>query len=269
MDKTLKEFLTENSIDGFLPIAAQNAAAESFASSFREIEEYALDLGIVPLRYKRNRSTISTASQKKLFKSHVAIIGCGGLGGNIAEMLTRIGVGKLSLFDFDVFEEHNLNRQNFSTIETLGKEKVNVVNEALQKINPAVLISSFVKKFNPVSDFNMIADAGVVVDALDNPQTKLELAVACKKNNTGFVHGAIVGMTGQFTTNNTLELIYSGGGSGAESKAGNPSFSAAFAAAVQSAEVIKLILGIGELLENKILITDLMFNEFTPVKFSK
>jgi molybdopterin/thiamine biosynthesis adenylyltransferase len=265
MDKTLKEFLVENSIDGFLPIAAQNDAAKSFASSFRVIEEYALDLGIVPLRYKRNHSTISTTSQKKLFKSHVAIIGCGGLGGNIAEMLTRIGVGKLSLFDFDVFEEHNLNRQNFSTIETLGKEKVVVAKASLQKINPSVLISAFVKKFDSVEDFHMIANTDVVVDALDDPRTKLELAIACKKNKTNFVHGAIAGMTGQFTTNNTLEFVYSKGGPGAESKAGNPSFTAAFAAAVQSAEVIKLILGIGELLKNEILLTDLMFNEFTSV----
>jgi molybdopterin/thiamine biosynthesis adenylyltransferase len=262
MDKEREAFIKENSKDGFLSFAAHNSAVKTFGATFRDIEEDALRLGIVPFRYKRNQSTISAESQKKLFDAHVAVIGCGGLGGNVAEMLARIGVGKLSLFDFDVFEEHNLNRQNFSTIESLGKEKVYVVKAALQKINPAVLISPFVKKFNPVEDFDMIADADVVVDALDNPQTKLELARKCKENEIGFVHGAIAGMTGQFTTNNTLENLYHEGGAGAESTAGNLPFTAAFAASVQSAEVVKIILGIGKTFKDEILIADLLNNEF-------
>jgi len=159
-------------------------------------------------------------------------------------------------------KEHNLNRQNFSNIENLGKEKVMVVKEGIKKINPALHVNAFVQKFNPKSDFDMIKDCDVVVDALDNPQTKLELAQICKENSMNFVHGAIAGMNGQFSTCNTLENLYRDGSSGIEKSIGNPSFSVTFAASIQSAEVIKTLLKMGENLENKILITNLLENEF-------
>jgi len=79
------------------------------------------------------------------------------------------------------------------------------------------------------------------------------------------VHGAIAGMTGQFTTNNTLENLYHEGGAGAESTAGNLPFTAAFAASVQSAEVVKIILGIGKTFEDEILIADLLNNELVII----
>lgn len=262
MDNLRERFLKKNSVDGFLSLDAHRAAVKTFASSFRDIERDALEMGIVPLRYKRNQSTISVASQKKLFHTHVAIIGCGGLGGHIAEMLTRIGVGKLSLFDFDIFEEHNLNRQNFSNYENIGKEKVMVVKEALEKINPSIEIAAFVKKFHPQQDFHLLSSVDVVVDALDSPRTKLDLAQKCKESEVSFVHGAIAGMSGQFTTNNTLEHLYPDGGPGAEISVGNPSFSVTFAASVQCAEVVKITLGIGNSLEDELLITDLLDNEF-------
>ncbi len=77
-----------------------------------------------------------------------------------------------------------------------------------------------------------------------------------------FVHGAIAGMNGQFTTCSTLESLYRDGSSGIESSIGNPSFSVTFAASIQSAEAIKTILGIGEILKDKILMTNLLENEF-------
>ena len=217
---------------------------------------------MTPLRYKRNQSTISVENQLKLLNSHVSIVGCGGLGGHIAEILTRIGVGNLALFDFDIFEEHNLNRQNFSNYNNLGKEKVLVIKEALELINPALHVEAFIKKFNPFMDMDLIKNSNVVVDALDNPQTKLDLSFTCKERNIIFVHGAIAGMTGQFTTCNTLENLYRYSGSGIEKSVGNPSFSVTFAASIQSAEVIKTILKMGNTLKDNILMTNLLENEF-------
>ena len=265
----IKQFLRQGSIDGFLPFSVQKEATDLFNSSFRDIERIALELGIVPLRYKKNQSTINIYAQKKLFNAHIAIIGCGGLGGYISEILTRVGIGRLSLFDFDVFEEHNLNRQNFSSLECIGKEKVIVIKEALEKINPAIKIDAFVKKIIPKKDFALINQADVVVDALDNPETKLELAKLCKDNNTHFVHGAIAGLSGQFTSNNTLEHLYHDGSKGAEVSVGNLSFSVTFAASIQSVEVIKLIVNIGKNLDDLILIIDLLEYEFLLIPFKK
>lgn len=262
MKKDIEDFLIELANENFLPIDLTKKAVLEYGLSFREIENIALKIGITPLRYKRNQSTISVKEQLKLLNSHVSIIGCGGLGGHIAEILTRIGVGNISLFDFDIFEEHNLNRQNFSNYDSLGKEKVFVVKEALEIINPSLHVDAFVKKFNPLTDIDMIKHSNVIVDALDNPQTKLDLALTCKQKNIPFVHGAIAGMTGQFTTSNTLENLYRNKGYGIEKSVGNPSFSVTFAASIQSAEVIKTILKIGDTLKESILITNLLENEF-------
>jgi molybdopterin/thiamine biosynthesis adenylyltransferase len=262
MKKNIEQFLKEHNVDTFLPILVEKEAIELYDLTFKEVEEIALKMNITPLRYKRNQSTISIENQLKLLNSHVSIIGCGGLGGHIAEILTRIGIGNLTLFDFDIFEEHNINRQNFSNYNTLGIEKVLVVKEAIELINPSLHVDAFVKKFDPHKDIDMIKNSDVIVDALDNPQTKLDLASTCKEKNIAFVHGAIAGMTGQFTTCNTLENLYRNGSYGIEKSIGNPAFSVTFAASIQSAEVIKTILEIGDTLKDNILMTNLMENEF-------
>ncbi|WP_024955803.1 HesA/MoeB/ThiF family protein [Sulfurospirillum arcachonense] len=262
MPITIENNIQKNSIEKFLPLKIEMQLQQQYNISFKQIEQIALNLGITPLRYKRNQSTINTKSQLKLLNSHIAIIGSGGLGGHIAEILTRIGIGELSIFDFDIFEEHNLNRQNFSNLESLGKEKVTVVKEGLEKINPALHVNAYVHKFDPINDFKMIQNVDVVIDALDNPQTKLELAKICKENKISFIHGAIAGMNGQFTTCNTLDKLYRDGSSGIEKSIGNPSFSVTFAASIQSAEAIKVLLNIGEPLKEKILISNLLENEF-------
>ncbi len=262
MQKSIEQFLKKQSHDTFLPILKEKEAVKLYGLSFQEVENIALKVGITPLRYKRNQSTINIENQLKLLNSHVAIVGCGGLGGHVAEILTRIGVGNLTLFDFDIFEEHNLNRQNFSNYTNLGKQKVLVVKEALETINPSLHVKAFVKKFDPFKDTNMLYGINVVIDALDNPKTKLELAFTCKEKNIAFVHGAIAGMTGQFTTCNTLENLYKDGGYGIEKSVGNPSFSVTFAASIQSAEVIKILLNRGKTLKNQILMTNLAQNEF-------
>ncbi len=249
-------------VDGILTLKDQRHAAAEFGLSMRRVEAIALELGILPLRYRRNQQTLSLEQQKRLFESHVAVIGCGGLGGHIAEILTRIGVGRLSLFDFDHFEEHNLNRQNFSTLASLEESKVTVVKKALEQISPSVQIEGFVHRFDPLSDMSMISDCAVVIDALDNPEIKVQLAKTCKAEHKPFVHGAIAGMHGQFSTNNTLEKLYPEGGYGAELHSGNPAFTVTLAASIQAAEAVKVILGIGEVLENSFMVTDLLHNEF-------
>jgi len=203
----------------------------------------ALKNGILPLRYKRNQKTISTEEQYRLFQSTVLIIGCGGLGGFVAEMLTRIGVGKLILCDGDVFEEHNLNRQNFSSPKTIGRLKAEVLKENLEAINPALHVKTITAFFDPQKDANLLHEADVVVDALDNPDLKCLLANLCLKEQKPFVHGAIAGYYSQFSTASSLDKLYLQKGNGAEKRSGNPSFTVCFAASIQSTEVIKLLLG--------------------------
>lgn len=262
MQKDLEIFLQEGNSEGFVDIATCRKAAEKFGFSYSEIEKTALHVNLMPLRYKRNQSSISFEEQKVLLNSHVAIIGCGGLGGHVAENLARIGVGRLSLFDFDVFEEHNLNRQNFSCFTNIGKEKVTVVKEACENINPALHVEAFCKEFDAKKDFTLVQDADVIIDALDNPQTKLDLSFTCKEQNKAFVHGAIAGFSSQHSTCNTLENFYKDGSKGAEKEVGNPSFTVSYAASLQSAECIKLLLNKGEVFKESFFMSDILNNEF-------
>lgn len=239
----LLTFVKEHSIDGFLPLQATYEAMERFTCNFRDVEEMALKNDILPLRYKRNQKTISTEEQYALFQATVLIIGCGGLGGFVSEMLTRIGVGNLIVCDGDVFEEHNLNRQNFSSPKTLGRFKADVLKEKLEEINPALHVKSITAFFDPKLDEKLIHEADVIVDALDNPDLKCLLANLCLKEKKPFVHGAIAGYYSQFSTSSSLDTLYIQKGDGVEKRSGNPSFTVCFAASIQSVEVVKLLLG--------------------------
>ncbi len=239
----LIDFIKTHLKEGFLPLSASFEAMEHFTCNFREVEETALREGVLPLRYKRNQKTISTQEQYILFQSHVVILGCGGLGGFVSEMLTRIGVGTLTLIDGDVFEEHNLNRQNFSSIQTLGQNKAKVLAHKLQEINPALHVNIQPTFLSLPNDENLLLKANVIVDALDNPELKCSVARWAKENHNAFVHGAIAGYYAQFSSCDTLENLYRTSGDGAEKTSGNPSFTVCFAASIQSAEVVKLLLG--------------------------
>lgn len=228
---------------------------ETFTCSFRDVEACALTHGILPLRYKRNQQTLSTQDQCTLFHAHVGIIGCGGLGGFVAEMLTRIGVGNLTLCDGDVFEEHNLNRQNFSSIATLGRPKADVVKAGLEAINPALHVKSIPHFLALPHDEALLQKCDLIVDATDTPPLKCALATWAKEHHKPFVHGAIAGYHAQFASCTTLEHLYAHQGDGVEKKVGNPSFTVCFAASIQSTEVVKLLLGKPHL--HQILMADL------------
>jgi len=265
LDK-LTQTLHRHAPDGLLSFSAQAAVASEFDRSLYAVEEHALREGILPLRYARNRQTITLPMQHTLLTSRVAILGCGGLGGQVAEMLARIGVGHMTLIDPDTFEEHNLNRQNFSTFDAIGQAKVLVLRQALTRFNPVIQIRPLIHRFDPADDMALITDADVVIDALDDPGLKRTLAQACRDHALPFIHGAIAGMDGQLAVNTTLEHLYHDGGHGAEDTAGNLPFTAAFVAAMQAAEAVKLLTGIGESLEGEVLITDLMYDDFTRMK---
>ncbi len=235
-------FLKTHLTHGYLELKTSFEAMKQFNCTFWDIEDLALKNGILPMRYKRNQHTLSTHDQYSLFQSHVAIVGCGGLGGLVAEMLTRLGVGSLTLIDGDTFEEHNLNRQNFSSIATLGRYKTDVVQASLENINPALKAFSYPIFLSLPTHENLLHAANVIVDALDNPSLKSTLAQWAKEHQKSFVHGAIAGYYTQCATNQTLETLYHTPQEGSETKLGNLAFTANFAAAIQSAEVLKILL---------------------------
>ena len=247
----ISNFLTSRARAGLLPWSDQEACAQKFHVNLARVEERALELGLLPARYQRNQKTLSTAHQLRLFQSRVAIIGCGGLGGYIVEELSRLGVGHLVVVDPDVFEEHNLNRQLFSSTKTLGLPKVEAAEKRISQINPAVTVTTSKVAFNSSNAGQILQGAQVAVDALDSIKTRLQLSGACKQLEIPLIHGAISGWYGQvavqYPGEDVLEKIYGGATAdkGIEVQMGNPAFTPAVIASLQVAEVCKTILGLG------------------------
>jgi hypothetical protein len=91
------QYLNNAAPKGFLSWDDQQNVAHHFKLDVRRVEEIALQLGIVPSRYQRNQPLLSCQDQLCLLSSHVAVIGCGGLGGHVIEGLARLGVGQLTV----------------------------------------------------------------------------------------------------------------------------------------------------------------------------
>jgi molybdopterin/thiamine biosynthesis adenylyltransferase len=271
----LQTFILSKAQGDLLPCSAQLAAAELFNVNLNSVEEIALELGLLPARYQRNRQAISTLQQLKLFRSKAVVIGCGGLGGYVIEELARLGVGNLVLIDSDVIEEHNLNRQILSTAAVLNRPKVDVAWERVRAINPAVNVTPLKTVFFHENGRELVKGADVVMDGLDTITDRLELAQICHELSIPVVHGAIGGWYGQIATQLPGENIspqvfgMSPPHKGIEADLGNPSFTPAVIASFQVAEACKILLGEGRCLNKRILFINLLDMEIVEVKLSK
>jgi molybdopterin-synthase adenylyltransferase len=269
----VRHFLRKQAEGDLLPWRHQQFAATHFGLSIGQVERTALEIGLLPARYQRNRKTISIPQQLILFKSHVAIIGCGGLGGYIIEQLARLGVGRITAVDPDVFEEHNLNRQLYSTPGMLGRHKAEAAFLRVKEINPAVTLIPHNVAFSKMNGFDILEGADVIVDALDSISVRLELAEVSAQLNAPLVHGAIGGWYGQVSTQfpgeNTLNKIYSRNtdGKGVEKGLGNPSFTPAVIASLEVAEVCKILIGQGATLSKRKLHINLLDMEIMEIKY--
>jgi len=109
--------------------------------------------------------------KKKLKNSVIGIAGLGGLGSNAAISLARAGVGTLVLVDFDKVEEKNLDRQYYF-LDQVGRLKIDATKENIKKINPDVVVKTFNMKLIKGSMEKPFKDVDVVIEALDNADTK-------------------------------------------------------------------------------------------------
>lgn len=233
--------------------------------SVREVELAAADLDIVPARYARNMGTVGVEGQRRLLRATVAVVGLGGLGGYVAEALARMGVGRLILVDGDDFEEHNLNRQLFSTEHNLGVEKAKVACRRIAEVNGAVETVCHAEVLTQENLPRLLEGADVAVDALDRLPTRLMLQDGVRELGIPMVHGSIGGFLGQvmtiFPEDTGLHALYGNGENlperGTESELGTPSATPMLVAAWEAQEVVKILTGRGELLRDRLLVVDM------------
>jgi len=134
---------------------------------------------------------IGILGQKKILSSKVLIIGAGGLGCPAAEFLTRAGVGKIGIVDYDKVNLSNLHRQSLYEKKDVGKFKVLTIKKMLNRINPNTKIQIYNFKLDKVNFKKIISQYDYIVDGSDNFSTKFMLNDFCLKYKKILITGAI------------------------------------------------------------------------------
>ena len=128
-------------------------------------------------RYSRQiiLKNIGILGQKKLINSSVFVVGAGGLGCTVIDLLSRAGVGKIGIIDDDKISLSNIHRQSLYTTEDLKKYKVNVAKKVIKKINPKIKIKTFNNRLNENNIDKIIKNYEILIDGSDNFRTKFLL----------------------------------------------------------------------------------------------
>lgn len=158
--------------------------------------------GIMPNKEELEELMVSRHTPgiyEKLKRIKVLIAGCGGLGSNIAISLGRIGVGNISLVDFDIVEPSNLNRQQYY-IEDIGEFKVNALKRNLMRINPFIKIEALNLKLSE-ENMDVLEGADIIIEAFDNPDYKALLANYVLRNMRDKFLISSSGMAGFYDSN--------------------------------------------------------------------
>ena len=151
------------------------------------------------LRYSRHivLDGFDTVGQERLLKSHVLIVGMGGLGSPVATYLASAGVGQMTICDFDEVELSNLQRQILHRDTRLGVNKALSAKIELETINPDCRIIPVIDRVDPAALDQLVASVDVVVDASDNFETRHAVNHACVKYSTPLVSGTAINYVGQ------------------------------------------------------------------------
>ena len=233
------------------------------------------------IRYSRQiiLKNIGTFGQKKILKTKVLIVGAGGLGCPVADLLTRSGVGEIGIIDYDKVNLSNIHRQTLYSTKDVNKYKVEVVKKKLNLINKDVKINTYNKKANEKNLNNIIKKYDIIVDGSDNFKTKFLINKFSFKLKKILVVGAISKFDGHIFTfdfnskkSPCLKCFYQSEPSddilNCETE-GILGSTANIVGAIQVNEIIKKILNIGKDLKSSILILDLLNLNFRKVLFKK
>lgn len=136
----------------------------------------------------RSTALLGEDAMQKLADAHVAVFGLGGVGGHAVEALARGGIGALSLFDGDVISETNLNRQLVASIDTIGKEKAQVLAARCAQIAPGIAVTANRVFYLPETAQEIdLTKYDYIIDAMDTVTAKIELICRAKQANVPII----------------------------------------------------------------------------------
>ena len=210
-------------------------------------------------RYERNIGALTREEQALLETKRAAIVGCGGLGCYSAEFLARLGVGRLTLFDGDVFSASNLNRQLYSLEANLDNNKALEAKKRLLQIRADLSVEAIDVFLDDQNAGEFLKGHDVIIDALDNIKARLLIEKTADSLGIPLVHGAVEGWNAQITVvfpgDFTLSMLYPVAHE--FEKPSVLSFTPAFCASLQAAEAVKVLLNKEDVLRKKLLTVDL------------
>jgi molybdopterin/thiamine biosynthesis adenylyltransferase len=219
-------------------------------------------------RNDRNMPALTPDECAALRTKRVCVVGCGGLGGYIIEILARAGVGALTVVDGDVFDATNLNRQLLSEEALLGTKKAEAAAARVRRIYSDVEVTAVPEFFTEENGRRILAGCDLVADALDSIPARRLLGRVSTDAGLTLVHGAISGWQGQVAVvppgSGVFDRLYPPRASEAPKK-GNPAFTPAVCASFQAAEGVKLLVGRPPALAGKLLLIDLITMELIKI----
>ena len=151
-------------------------------------------------RYARQILLFGEEGQERLKGAKVFIAGAGGLGCPIALYLAVAGVGEIRIVDRDTVERTNLNRQVLHRERDIGELKARSAEAKLREANPDIRIKAFATTIDETNVPDLVGDADLIVDAMDNFPTRYLLNREALRSSVPLIHGAIRGFDGQATT---------------------------------------------------------------------
>ena len=221
---------------------------------------------------------IDAEGQQRLLDSRVLIIGLGGLGSSSSVYLAAAGVGHLVLVDFDEVDISNLQRQIVHATNDIGRLKVDSAKEHLLELNPEIQITTIDHKIEDTALEEQVKLATVVVDCSDNFQTRFAINEVCVRLKIPLVSGAAIRFEAQVSVFNSnhrdspcYRCLYDTEATVEQTCTANGVISPLLGiiGSIQACETMKIIMDIGETLEGRLLLLDVLHMEWHTAKLNK
>ena len=223
-------------------------------------------------KYIRQIMLFGEEGQEKLKNAKVFVAGAGGLGSPVSTYLAVAGVGKIIIADFDSVDLSNLNRQFLHHEKDIGREKIKSAEEKLLSMNPEIKVETIREKITDENAGSIVPPCDLIIDALDNFDTRHVLNRLAVERNIPLIHGAVSGYRGQATTiipGKTPCLCCIFPSSFKKEVFPVLGTTPGVIGSIQANEAIKYLTGQGKLLENRLLLWDGLSCSFSELDVNK
>jgi len=233
------------------------------------------------LRYSRHilLPQLGIEGQEKFRRAHALVVGAGGLGSPVALYLAAAGVGTLTICDGDAVDLTNLQRQIVHRSDAIGVSKAESARQTLATINPEVEVNALAERVTGARLEELVAGSGIVLDCSDNFATRHAINRACVAHRKPLVSGAGVRFDGQVAVFDLREAqspcyhcLFPEHGDNEDMRCAVMGVFAPLVGiigATQAAEALKLIAGIGESLNGRLLLLDSLAMEWRTVRLER